>query len=365
MKRSLALVCAAVALWGCRSSNQATNPFMRSTVPPPGTGQAMPGYPAGVQPPQVLPGTPATTPAPVAPPTNQFAPPGGSFNYQQSSIDRTKAVAPHANERRVSATALARRSTAKPRSQTTPAAAVEATQLADSTQTQPSAVGFARAESSLPEAAMPADAHQVIETGYNTSTIRIVNSDPTNGSADDDVQKARIVTSQPIRLTVKEAVPEITDLAAGESNTIRKASYAAPAASDYPSGGTSQLKSLPSAALAEPAQFVPVNANPIPNVTAGSDSQSLPRYGHAADYSTLRGKLEYSASSKQWKLRYIPIDGDTDNYGGSVVLSSSTGLDGFKAGEFVAVQGAISAKAGGSSHGFSANYDLARIERVQ
>jgi len=88
-------------------------------------------------------------------------------------------------------------------------------------------------------------------------------------------------------------------------------------------------------------------------------------YGHAADYSWLKGRLEYSASRKEWKLRYLRIDGaQTDQYGGSVVLSSSNLLQSFQPGEYVTVQGRIAGEAGGAGS-FAPNYNVTRVERQQ
>src|SRR5262245_42042816 len=110
MKRLWIAILSALLLLGCRSSQPTTNPFMRTTVPPPGTQgmMVMPGeaYPAGTAPPVVTPGvaaapSPTTTvpvtpvpvqPAavPVAPPPppqkgQRFQPPGGDYLYHQSS----------------------------------------------------------------------------------------------------------------------------------------------------------------------------------------------------------------------------------------------------------------------------------------
>ncbi len=65
------------------------------------------------------------------------------------------------------------------------------------------------------------------------------------------------------------------------------------------------------------------------------------RYGHASDYRWLRGRLEYSEIDRQWKLRYIPIDGATDEYGGSVVITDATALADYRRGEFVEVKGSL------------------------
>jgi len=65
------------------------------------------------------------------------------------------------------------------------------------------------------------------------------------------------------------------------------------------------------------------------------------KFAHAPDYRSLRGQLEYLASKQQWKIRYIPIDGQTDRYGGSVVLANASAVASFHPGDFVQVLGAV------------------------
>jgi hypothetical protein len=117
MKRSWTILFAIAALAGCRSSQPTTNPFMRTTVAPPGTAAAVvtpgepyyPGTPAPVAAPSitapppvvtsptvVTPGAPIAPPPVVAPPppvappvmmpptNNRYSPPGGSYQYNQS-----------------------------------------------------------------------------------------------------------------------------------------------------------------------------------------------------------------------------------------------------------------------------------------
>ena len=138
MKRPWLAMLAVLAAIGCRNSQPSANPFLRTTVPPPATGQGavvVPGeqyYGTGVPPtlqcaaqpaslhraaarlcrtaagvrrpppvvttqPGVAPAVPAAppivTPAPmvapppppvVIPPKDKFSPPGGSFQYNQS-----------------------------------------------------------------------------------------------------------------------------------------------------------------------------------------------------------------------------------------------------------------------------------------
>ncbi len=136
MKRPWFAVIAILAAIGCRGSQATTNPFLRTTVPPPATGagavvvpgeqyygtgvpptlQTSPGVAApppgaisspapmvttpapmvGAPPPSVAPAVPAAPPivsppppvvAPppvVIPPKDKFGPPGGSYIYNQS-----------------------------------------------------------------------------------------------------------------------------------------------------------------------------------------------------------------------------------------------------------------------------------------
>jgi hypothetical protein len=65
------------------------------------------------------------------------------------------------------------------------------------------------------------------------------------------------------------------------------------------------------------------------------------RYGYASDYAWLQGRLEHSQANNRWKLRYIPVDGETDAYGGSVILENPEELGDLAAGDFVRVRGIL------------------------
>ncbi len=65
------------------------------------------------------------------------------------------------------------------------------------------------------------------------------------------------------------------------------------------------------------------------------------RFGWADDYSRLRGQLEYLEADRCWKLRYIPVDKKTDDFGGSVVIEDSASLSGFERGDFVEIRGRV------------------------
>jgi hypothetical protein len=86
-------------------------------------------------------------------------------------------------------------------------------------------------------------------------------------------------------------------------------------------------------------------------------------YRHDPSYQWLKGRLEYSRIDDRWKLRYIPINGDTDEYGGSVVLLGSRMLEGYKPGELVTAYGSIDTNDSAEARGFAPPYRLDRIVR--
>ena len=113
MKRPWAWLLAAVVLSGCRSSQQPTNPFLRTTVPPPGTGEAavvVPGdpyYPGATPAPGTAPAVVAPTPAPqpVVPAHDlKKAVPGGNYMYHQSSVERPTGIDADEDEAQVAST---------------------------------------------------------------------------------------------------------------------------------------------------------------------------------------------------------------------------------------------------------------------
>jgi hypothetical protein len=87
-------------------------------------------------------------------------------------------------------------------------------------------------------------------------------------------------------------------------------------------------------------------------------------YDHDADYRWLKGRLDYSPVSRRWKLRYIPISGNTDRFGGSVILQDTPQLSGLNSGDFVAVEGQLQGD-GSPSGGFAPLFRPDRITRLR
>ena len=88
------------------------------------------------------------------------------------------------------------------------------------------------------------------------------------------------------------------------------------------------------------------------------------RYGHSKDYTSLRGQLEYSASNRVWRIRYIPIHGQQDAYGGEFVLSDRAKLEAFQSGDYVTIEGAIVAAAASTGNTGRPQYAPHQVSRL-
>jgi hypothetical protein len=326
MTRPWAVILTAAALVGCRSTQPAANPFLQTTVPPPATGAPMivPGeqFSPGVVPapavapvPVITPAVPVAPPPPVAAPIkDKFDPPGGSFQYNQSSLERSQGGA---------------------------------NPIKLASYQQPVQAPIASQASAAPVAVAAAQAAAPIRP---TSTIRIL---PPQARAEAPAETVATMepeaesTSPVLRLTVgDEPTPAEGDEEATES--------------EEPEGRMLASKDDESDSADDEEEEEPKAKAPEPVDAAVAERAG---YAYAPDYVWLRGRLEYSQSSRQWKLRYIPIDGKTDQFGGSVKLPASNELAAFQAGDMVAVRGSL-ARDASASGSFAPRYEVAHIEPV-
>ncbi len=332
MKRHWAVILAATALVGCRGSQPATNPFLRSTVPPPATGEGaviVPGepyYPGGAPPGGAAPMGPAPmgAPAPVAPPPlNLRNPPGGDYQYHQSSVGSPSG--PGADGAPLAAT-----------DDRVDAAAPGALRLSGRSNAVEQAIALGK------------DPNGVATVSYEQYGGNL----PEHAPADVSPGGTGVV-----------AVPNV---AISASSAGSPAGASSVRIVESPAGGSvaavpSTLPAGASTAAGPPLQVTVGEPAVAATKPAGGAAKS--DYAFNPDYTALSGKLEYSKAARQWKLRYIPIDGKTDAYGGSVVLSDSAALEQFKPGDHVSVSGKLAAKSG-SSGSFSPPYQLDRVERL-
>ncbi len=134
---------------------------------------------------------------------------------------------------------------------------------------------------------------------------------------------------------------------------------AAPATSGGNKSNVVDIDDLPPAtSTGQPQTSYRPGTIQLVSATAEIDS----RYGFDPQYGWLRGKLEFSESDRQWKLRYIPIDGATDNFGGSVILVDTPLLSGYERGDFVEVAGKL-ISASPDKRGYAPKYQVGQIKR--
>jgi hypothetical protein len=95
---------------------------------------------------------------------------------------------------------------------------------------------------------------------------------------------------------------------------------------------------------------------------AASSPADAGNYGFDPGYRWLKGHLEYSPSDRRWKLRYIPITGRTDEYGGSVILEDSPALSQMRRGEAVIIEGQLVGDAERGS--FAPLYRVQRVSKL-
>jgi hypothetical protein len=318
---------------GCQSPSAPFDPFLagRTTIPPPSTAAApaaaapyYPAAPAADAPPTIY-TPPGSTPAAV-PATQNYLPRSGmSFPQSQAS------PAP-------GNTTLA--STAAPSISSS-----NATSIAPATQPASAAVDSTVKQASFSRADVPSSPPSVVR--IPTQQAAAPNQLPPNGAAQPLASALRSADQR----AAAAQLPELGDFPrpTAVTNGGFRANTSPPAA----------RATNATAAAQAPGAKPPQPASPVASSTP---STNVPGYGYDEKYQRLQGKLEFSQSQQRWKLRYIPIDGETDTFGGSVVLPESEKLNGFTAGDFVVVQGRLNT-ARGPADGFSPPYLIERVAR--
>lgn len=312
MKRSLALLLAIALAGGCHNSSQAVDPFLpRTTVPPPGTGAAVGGAPA-----PYYPGAAGSTVTPAAP-SNSYSPPGGSYNYPSAAPATLPSTPP--GPRATDHMPMTRRDEDDKHSSVSPAERAPAavrSRVATANRGAKSEIKLTSAEADAVHPSQPAKASSEVKI------VRVIS--PASGKAGSDAVAASDArpADEPRRLSSTDDAIDIMDLPPARSRGAQQAAS----------------RRIMLASHQEPADDEPT---PVEDAAAPEEAG---RYAYASDYGWLKGQLEYSLVDQRWKLRYIPIDGNTDSHGGSVVLDGAVPAE-FQAGDFVVVRGSLSGDA--------------------
>jgi hypothetical protein len=295
------------ALVGCQAGPPANDPFMRPRVPPPVTGDITPIQP-GVA---AAPGGQPMAPVVTMPGTN-YAPPAGNYNY--SGAGSIYANPPAGSRGYTMPAGQTPAYTAPPTPQyTTPPAGAN------------------------PSPAQPGSSIYNRQSSWNRSA----DASASGRAGSRTITTSRIVADRGAASTGAGETEEMADGAMIDESRVVRASRISDA--DDPADQTV--------------------VRPRRSTRGRGPADRGETYGFDPNYAWLHGRLEHSQVDGQWKLRYIALDGQTDRYGGSVVLSEDSPVAGHQPGEFVSVAGAIESPAD-KQDGFAPIYRAARIERL-
>ncbi len=89
-----------------------------------------------------------------------------------------------------------------------------------------------------------------------------------------------------------------------------------------------------------PTGFAPLEFGPVREV--------VERFGFDPQYQWLRGQLQYTQASNQWQLRYLPVQGGADQFGGQVFIANPQVLGTLRPGDYVQVRGKLTAQPTGA-----------------
>ncbi|HUY92901.1 MAG TPA: hypothetical protein VMV10_29495 [Pirellulales bacterium] len=317
MNRSLALWCAPLLFAGCHNSPQPFDPFLPATVPPPATGAA-----AGSAAPYYS--APAEAPYPS----------GGNYNSPPPAS--APAGAPYQGETNPQPTdrwPMTKRDSSNRQSSSLPAA-----------KAKPGAV-----HSHLASASEAGDQHEQTD------------SKQTGGGNDAEESGSRVVQANHAK---------IVKVIHSHSNLDGESALASAAGGEEPrklpaADDAVDIMDLPPARSAVGSRMAqrisPLGGGKVvrTSATEPAEPSAGQRYAYSPDYKKLNGQLEYSLAERRWKLRYVPIDGETDSHGGSVVLLGKP-PEGFQAGDFVTVEGRLAGEAAAGE--FAPEYQFDQIE---
>ncbi len=381
MRRALGPLLLVGMAIGCQSTSPATDPFMRARVPPPSTGVIGPppgaGYGTAVAPPGVAPpGVTMPPPPPIAPPPGTpYDPPGNAYQYNaappQSGPPGMMPSASNAYNSNVPVQGRA----VSPAPVAMPASGTPSSPIQ----------GLAPPPATKPNSFTPPPTQQVPreESMYNRegkvgriqpmSVATASAAGRLSYAAEADPDGVQTMPGEQSSIPPKkfEGVPTARPLSDPHDMTgVEPVSFIVPATSPGQAAHSTydrqqQPDSGDAAEAEEPAVATPADNEVIKRrATSGNGpSDHGATYGFDGNYAWLHGQLEYSAATRQWKLRYIPIDGPTDRYGGSVVLADTEGLRGYKPGDFVSIKGQLDGRSGPQGT-YAPFYRVTQVERL-
>jgi len=376
MKRCLALLAAGMIACGCRSQSPGVDPFFgRTTVPAPATGTVS-GHvidpylhsapPSAVPACPMVPGAPAgcgagtLAPSPMAPAVS-LPPASATPSRTWTGAGTPAAAAP------VPASALPAGQASPPMPSSDPRTSPPYTAPSPSPpsgapapspgQTNP---GSPPTPASPTRGVGPGQANSAPSIG--TAVAGASTADPGGGVSGGRERVIRILQPRPKdRLAAGTSTGSSSGSPTPAGDPVDIAALPVPSRADAAAGAVrvdSQVR------LASGEGRATGRVHPAPPSGGASDNASTrDSYGYDPEYRWLRGRLEYSQVDRRWKLRYIPIDGKSDEHGGSVIIADSAVLSGLEQGDFVEVRGQLGRR-DPSKPGYAPRYQVAEIKRL-
>jgi len=162
-------------------------------------------------------------------------------------------------------------------------------------------------------------------------------------------QPVEILDLPPANRSSSKGVPSSVLNAAHHSSTTQQAAQ-------IPCGcGTGQVQQTEYTTRAQTA---------TPEARAEATVDATGRFAYSADYSWLRGRLEYSQLDRSWKLRYVRAgDAVADSFGGSVIIADPRVLDGIERGDIIEIHGQLGGK-DRTTRGYSPVYFVDEIRMI-
>ncbi|MGE0606157.1 MAG: hypothetical protein AB7O62_03450 [Pirellulales bacterium] len=359
MLRLLCLLLAVLLAVGCKSAPKPNlDPVLgRATVPPPKPGDVLSQQPSQYY---------AATPPPPASATNRLAlPASGQWSTTPPPVVNSTAVAPIRQQSYQQPVVAQPVAVAQPAPITIAQPVVQQQPIQI---LQPTAPQYIQQPNCRP---CPQPARVVCPEEVPPGTRSALTSEPRSAlvtPASDSVAAFRRAglpgeptpanSVEPGRLTVDSQARNIMDIPP-----------ATRPGSPTPAGGAVQPASFtsagPNSGMRSALSNTPTAAATSTSTPTSPSATIRSRYGYDANYNWLKGQLEYSKAARRWKLRYIPLDGETDPHGGSVVLADSPLLASFEPGDYVLVDGRIDGRNDPSEKTFSPLYQVARIDKAR
>jgi len=350
-------VCCTMAvslLCGCQGNTTAMrNPFASpNRVPPPATRALQPGAAQPYYPGDALPTAPAG-PAAVLPPGIQgTVPPGGWNSSPQSSVTPTLNVVPASAQITLGPVATGNELPVQVN------ADQQNLRFASAPTSVPGQEVWNQPQAATTSPSLQAASQQVLPSSNQPTQFAVQQAGfaaPVAGSQfveQSQIAQAEVyqhlANAEPRDVRIRTVKPPRVDAANGSTSGVSQDGFRPQGSRLINRNEPEQSNSATGLGVA-PLQFGPVR-------------EDIERFGFDPQYQWLRGQVQYSQATDQWHLRYIPVQGGLDQFGGQVLIENPHLLGGVQPGDYVQVRGRLSTHSNGTG---TYTVSIVQRQRVQ